>query len=106
MPERKEVKDKLSVSLGYDLEGPVEEVVNKLQELVRIYSHPKYFKYTLDWRPKPWDEGEELVLMGTRWETEEETTKRLIKTQEDLELRKKWDKEQYDRLKKQFGESK
>lgn len=85
------------------IEGNVEEVIARLQTHIKDCSS-KYTNLRFVMEPKEWDDGYELCLTGEHLETDKECKIREKKEQEMIDRHEKLQREQYEALKKKFGE--
>lgn len=117
--EKKEIKCQFYLDLDNLLEGELNEVCQKIQDIPnRLKKENLYVKedpnvwirFELGREYYGYEEGFELVVYGIRLETDEEFEKRKIKLQKQVEYKAKLksikeekEKAQFERLKAKYG---
>lgn len=102
MKEKIKVK-KLITNLRYELDGPIEDVIKTLKYYKKEYPNCTcvFEEYGYAYDPtNHWA----LRLFAEVLETDEEFQKRIEKEKIMEERNKKWRQQQYENLKKEFGE--
>ena len=72
-----EIEEKLRYIDDDTFDGPVDEVIQSLQDMKKSYPNHTKLRIWLDYGA--WDNPNEYHLMGTRMETDDERDKRLAK---------------------------
>ena len=95
---KRTVKDNINTYCGYDFEGKVTNVIATLQGWVEEHGPD----IELDYDQCQYDDDYEFNLSNRRPENAVERAKRLDQEKTDKERQDKWDRENYEKLKKKF----
>lgn len=101
MPRRKKVNEEVGTFDGYELDGTFTSAILKLTALHEHYGE----ECTIDYAQCQYDDGYEFKIYRKRDETKEEREARLKKDRDVKSNREKWDREQYVKLKKKYGDT-
>jgi hypothetical protein len=96
MAKSRDITEKLESFGMYDLEGPVDTLIEELQRIKEDYPHHTNLRIVED--SPYWDNDDQYGVYGTRPETDQEKEKRLEKARKARETRKK-NKEEAERKK-------
>lgn len=99
MREKQNIKKEVT-DLTYDLEGPLEVVISRLQELADQYPVAEISR-----EDRGYDDEYRYYLDEIRLETDLEFTRRLAREKEFAARQVAYKKAQLERLKKELGES-
>lgn len=90
---------------GYDLDGKVSNVIERLQDIIKTYGP----EVTLDWDPNHWESYDSSPsprywIKRSRPETDEEMTKRITDEEAIYIQYEERERNQYEALKRKFGD--
>lgn len=91
----------------YDLEGSEDAVVQAIRDVfAQARNSRKYVEggeLYLDWRPRRWEEGDDLYMYMKRPETDKERDKRIAEEKAVEEQQEAHQRRMYEQLHKKFG---
>lgn len=107
MSDRKTITDRINLISLRDIDGPIDDVIERLQKVKRTGFEQGYRNICIE--QDHYDEYDEIIITGDRAETDEEMNKRIAnnkKKREKTKLLKKQkeqqEREEYERLRKKF----